>query len=79
MSETTRTLPCPAILSDEDLCGAASPKVLGSRLQFTQGRADFHDGYEGNGETHRETGDRWRREFKERHGRELEPAGARWI
>jgi hypothetical protein len=79
MADTTRTLPCPAILSDESFCGDSSPKVLGARLQFSQGRQAFHDGIELTGETNRETGDRWRSEFKAEHGRDLEPAGARWV
>jgi putative FmdB family regulatory protein len=72
MAETTRTASCP-------LCGSNCSKVLGGALQFTYGRDAFHDGVEGGGETLRETGARWRREFREYHGRDVEPVGTRWV
>ena len=81
MADTTRTAPCPAFTPhyDTPTCATESPKVLGSRLQFTYGRAAFHSGVEGTGETVRETGDRWRSEYKAVHGREPEPVGTRWV
>lgn len=72
MSTTTRTATCPQ--GDTE-----APKVLGARLQFTYGRAAFHSGPEGTGETVRETGERWRSEYKRLHGREPEPVGTRWV
>ena len=71
-ADTRRHEPCP-------ICQGMSPKVLGANLQFTYGRAAFHSGVEGTGETIRETGERWRAEYKAVHGREPEPVGTRWI
>lgn len=74
MAETTSTHPC-----NQGAHAVACPKVLGGALQFTYGRAAFHSGVEGTGETVRETGERWRREYKQVHGREPEPVGTRWV
>ena len=56
-------------------CRAASPKVLGSALQFTHGRTQFHDGPMEDGNTLRETSSAWRDEFKSRHGYDAELRG----
>jgi len=74
MSETTASATCRRKLS----CEKASPKVLGAALQFTYGRANFHDGPDGTGETVRETGQRWMSEAKAA-GLNPEPAAARWV
>jgi hypothetical protein len=77
MAETTRFAVHLGV--DGKWCGRECPKVLGGALQFTYGRDNFHDGPEGTGETVRETAERWRREYREHHGRDPEPVGQRWV
>jgi hypothetical protein len=77
MRETTRNAVCPHMHS-VGIPATRCPKVVGSNLQFTYGRENFHDGPEGDGATVRETGDRWRKEFTERTGREA-VGSARWV
>lgn len=71
MASTTPRHACPS-------CGVSSPKVLSGNFQYHGGRAQFHDGVEGTGETGRETRDRWLKEAKE-SGVSMEPAGVRWV
>ncbi len=72
MASTTSKAPCP-------ICNRNCSKVLGAAMQFTYGRRNFHDGPDGTGETVRETGERWSREYEAVNGRKPEPVGERWI
>jgi hypothetical protein len=68
----------PFELCLDDSCMAPAPKVLGAALQFTYGRAVFHSGPDGTGETVRETAQRWVSNARAR-GLDPEPQGVRWV
>lgn len=74
MAETTREVPCLLGLRPHE----PARKVVGANLQFRGGRAAFHDGIEGTGETGRETFNRWMSEAKA-DGVPMEPVGTRWV
>lgn len=74
MASTTSSCPC-----GYGPCGLEARKVLSGNFQYFGGRAAFHDGVEGTGETGRETRDRWIKDFERTQGHKPEPAGVRWV
>lgn len=56
-------------------------RLYGTGVDFTfgaAGREVFHNGYEGQGETIRETGEKWRADARAA-GLDPEPVGQRWV